>query len=188
MEFTSALRKAFKKGHRALWAIALILPTFPGDLSADERKPVVDVDIFVSVDCPIANAYAPEINRLHEKYRSEAVRIRLVYPDPSLTEAEVKKHRKNFSLEPDWIVDIDHSLVARARATITPEVAVFDSDGKLRYRGKIDNRFTDYGDKRRAATEHYLEAVLDRLIAGEAVPFHKNKAIGCFIEPLPESD
>ena len=170
-----------------LVGMVLLLPLSPFALSG-ERSSVFEVDIFVSVDCPIANAYAPEINRLHKKFEAKAVRIRLVYPETSLKEEDVSRHRKDYSLEPDGKIDTDHSLVKRASATITPEVAVFDKEGKLKYRGKIDNRFTDYGDKRRVATEKYLEVVLDRLIAGEAVEFHEEKAIGCHIEPIPKSN
>lgn len=164
-----------------------LLSSSPIGLSG-ERSSVVEVDIFVSVDCPIANAYVPEINRLHKEFASKGVRFRLVYPDTLLEEEDVKRHRKDFSIEPEWTIDTDHSQVNRAGASITPEVAVFDESGTLKYRGKIDNRFTDYGDKRRVATEKYLEVVLDRLIAGEAVKFHEEKAVGCHIEPIPKSN
>lgn len=157
-------------------------------VSADDAQPEIRVDFFVAVDCPIANFYAPEINRLHEAFGPKGVRFRLVYPETTLEDEEVKRHRKEFALRPEGVIDRDHSLVERAGATVTPEVVVFDRKGDLRYRGKIDNRYSDYGDKRRAATEKYLEATLRRLLAGEEVAFREVKPIGCVIEPLAKSD
>lgn len=156
-------------------------------LWAEDREVAFEVDLFVGVDCPIANAYAPEINRLHEEFGSKGVRFRLVYPDTTLKVADVKQHREEYALKPPGVLDPDHALVKRAKASVTPEVVIFDRDGTLRYRGKIDNRFTDLGDKRRVATEHYLEDTIGRLLAGEAVEFREMKAVGCLIEPLAEA-
>jgi len=163
---------------------ALLAGAAGSRLRADDRDFVLEVDLFVGVDCPIANAYAPKINRLHETFGSKGVRFRLVYPDTLLKSAELKQHRKDFALKPPGVLDPEHALVKRAGASVTPEAAVFDRDGTLRYRGKIDNRFTDRGDKRRVATEHYLEDTLRRLLAGETFAFREVTAVGCLIEPL----
>ena len=114
---------------------------------------VVEVQIFVSTDCPVANSYAPLINRIDEIYGPRGVQVTLVYPDTSLTDADVARHVSEFDLSPSTTIDRDHSLVRRAGATITPEVAVFDKTGALVYRGRIDNRYTDFGDRRAKATE-----------------------------------
>lgn len=185
MRNSDLLEEIFKSS-RLGFLFALFLFAFSPATAADDRKFDLEVDIFVSVDCPIANAYAPRINRLHETFGPKGVRFRLVYPDTSLTAEDVNRHRKDYALEPEAVIDTAHSLVERAGASVTPEVAVFGKDGTLRYRGKIDNRFTDYGDKRQVATEKYLEDTLRRLIAGEAVEFHEIKAFGCHIEPIPK--
>ncbi|MGB0241752.1 MAG: hypothetical protein ACPGIH_13055, partial [Verrucomicrobiales bacterium] len=62
--------------------------------------------------------------------------------------------------------------------------AVYNSTGDLVYRGRIDNLFNDYGDKRRVVTEHNLRSVLEKLIKREPLLFKEIKAIGCYIEPL----
>ncbi len=173
--------------HLGLLAVLLVCGVwFP--LEADDERPEIRVDFFVAVDCPIANSYAPEINRLHEVFSHRGVRFRLVYPEATLKDREVKRHRKEYALRPEGVIDRDHSLVERAGATITPEVAVFDPKGELRYRGKIDNLYSAYGDKRRVATEKYLEDTLRRLLAGEDVAFREVEAIGCVIEPLAKSN
>lgn len=162
--------------------LAMSLWVSPG--YADEGGDALQVDLFISVDCPIANAYVPEINRLHARFAPRGVKFRLVYPESGLAASEMARHRKAFALVPEGTLDPRHALVERAGATVTPEVAVFDARGKLRYRGKIDNLFTDYGEKRRVVTEKYLEDALSGLLSGEGSKFREFKAVGCLIEPV----
>jgi len=152
---------------------------------ADEGAPAIEVLLFVAVDCPIANSYAPEINRLHADYAERGVALCLIYPESTLEDAAVEGHREKFSLVPEGRVDRKHREVRRAGATITPEAAVFDREGTLRYRGRIDDLYADYRKRRREPTERTLREVLDRLLAGEAFEFFETEALGCFIEPLP---
>ncbi|NRB76004.1 MAG: redoxin domain-containing protein [Verrucomicrobiales bacterium] len=142
------------------------------------------VEIFVSTDCPIANAYSPEFSRLHEEYGAKGFEFLLVYPDPSTTDSDIATHREEYSLTIPGVTDPDHKRVKSAGAKITPEAAVYNSTGELVYRGRIDNLFNDYGDKRRVVTEHYLRSVLAQLVEGESLSFTEMKAIGCYIEPL----
>ncbi len=142
------------------------------------------VEIFVSTDCPIANAYSPEFNRLFEEFSPQGIGFLLVYPDPSISKDDIAKHREEYSLAIPGDGDPGHKRVKAAGATITPEAAVYDFSGQLIYRGRIDNLFNDYGDKRRIVTERYLRSVLEKLVVGEALSFTETKANGCFIEPL----
>ena len=38
--------------------------------------------VFVSVECPISNRYAPEVRRLYEKFTAQGITFSLVYPNP----------------------------------------------------------------------------------------------------------
>ncbi|MDF1824237.1 MAG: hypothetical protein P1U68_06325 [Verrucomicrobiales bacterium] len=156
-------------------------------LDASEEKadsPVATVWIFVAVDCPIANGCAPEINSIYDDFHKRGIAFHLVYPEPSLTTEEITAHLEDYGFNMGFKHDIDHDYVKKAGVTITPEVAVFGGDGTLLYRGRINNRYSDYGDRRKAATEHYLRDCLGQLLTGEPVTFHENDAIGCYIEAL----
>lgn len=142
------------------------------------------VEIFVSIDCPVANAYSPEFSRLHEEYGAKGIEFLLVYPDPSTTDSDIAEHRGDYSLTVPGVTDPTHERVKASGAKITPEAAVYNSTGDLVYRGRIDNLFNDYGDKRRVVTEHNLRSVLEKLIKREPLLFTETKAIGCYIEPL----
>ena len=68
------------------------------------------------------------------------------------------------------------------KAKVTPEVFVFNPQGKLQYQGKIDNWIVKLGKKRTIVTEFYLSDALKSLIAGEPVAVSHTDAVGCIIE------
>src|SRR5262245_50890215 len=65
----------------------------PFDALADSRAVAF---LFVSVDCPISNRYAPEIRRLHDKFLARGVPFRLVYPNPVETPEMIRRHLKEY--------------------------------------------------------------------------------------------
>src|SRR5690242_8900126 len=58
------------------------------------RNSKATVVLFVTVDCPIGNRYAPEIDRIVSKY-GDRVAFFLAYTDPSFGVSAIKKHRKD---------------------------------------------------------------------------------------------
>ena len=78
-------------------------------------------------------------------------------------------------------IDADGSLAVRVGATITPEVAVVDRAGAVRYRGRIDNKYVALGRARRTVTAHDLTDALDAVIAGKTVAVRETQAVGCVI-------
>lgn len=141
--------------------------------------------LFTTHDCPIANKYAPEIERIYQAYRTKQVTFFLVYVDGSLTATEAKKHRNDYKLTLPAVFDTKHHLVKRAQAVVTPEAAVFSSAGKLIYRGRIDDRAVDFGKVRVNPTRKDLRIVLDSFLSGKPVTPKTTRAVGCFIADLP---
>ncbi|MHC5114852.1 MAG: redoxin domain-containing protein [Planctomycetota bacterium] len=143
------------------------------------------VFIFVRTDCPIANRYAPEIQKLAGEYRPRDVAFSLVYPDPresaEVIETHLEEHRY---VDLSVFRDPDHALVDLAGATITPEAAVYDPSGTLLYRGRIDDRHVDLGRSRPRAGEHDLARALDEALAGTPVTTPRTRAVGCYITGL----
>ena len=172
----------------AFWCCAFFLA---GILSAEEveskkekESKTVSVWLFVTVDCPIANRYVPEINRIYKAYSSRGVEFTLVYPDETLTRERIEKHREEFGLLPPGLLDAKRLRVKKSGATITPEAVVFDRNEKIVYRGRIDDQFTDFGERRSQPTERNLRLALDAVLAGREVDVKETKAIGCLIEDL----
>ena len=140
--------------------------------------------IFVSIDCPISNRYAPEITRLHDEFTPRGVRFRLVYPNPLDDAAAIARHLREFGYPPIGERDRDGTLVKMAGATITPEAAVFDARQRLVYRGRIDDRFVELGRERPAATRADLRNALTAALAGKPVSPPQTQAVGCFIADM----
>jgi len=159
------------------------------DIQGVPRSPLSPVGkasllFFITSDCPISNSYAPEIQRICSEYGPKKVSCSLVYVDPDLTLADVKKHVKEFGYSAvPAILDSTQKLVQAAGATITPEAAVIGASGKVLYRGRIDNVYASLGKRRPEATEKDLRKALDEVLGGKPVSTSKTKAIGCYISP-----
>ena len=144
-----------------------------------DAKPTVLV--FILQDCPIANAFAPEIGRICETYKKKGVAFYVVYVDQDLKAEDAKKHAKDFGYRCPAFIDSKRELIKRAQVTMSPEAAVFAADGTLKYRGRINDLYVDLGKKRNAATTHDLREALDAVLAGKEVKAAKTEAIGCVI-------
>jgi hypothetical protein len=136
---------------------------------------------FLMSDCPIANRYAPEIQRICAEYGAKGAQCFLVYPDAAENAAAVRKHVHDFGYKIPAIRDTDHALMRKAGATVSSEVAVFSDSGELKYRGRIDNFHADLGVSRQKATEHDLRDVLAALTTGRNISNPRTQPIGCFL-------
>lgn len=136
---------------------------------------------FSSTDCPLANAYVPEMNRIEQAYSPRGVAFFAVQGDATIAAAEVVKHAKEFSFQYPYLFDPRESLATYTGATTVPEVVVLSPRGEVLYLGRIDNRQEDFGKQRPQATEFDLRNALDAVLAGKPVPHPRTKALGCSI-------
>ena len=137
--------------------------------------------IFTAVDCPISDRYAPEVRRLAARYAGHGVRFWLVYPNAGEQPAAVRAHATAFDYGLPAVLDTRRALADRAGATVTPEVAVFDRAGTLAYRGRIDDRYLDFGVDRPVPTTHDLADALAAVTTGRPAPVARTRAVGCAI-------
>lgn len=136
---------------------------------------------FVTTDCPVANSYVPEMNRIHEAYAGRGVRVYAVQADTTVPDAAVAAYAKDFRYGFPLLLDPKQQLVQLTGATITPQAAVLSPEGRVRYLGRIDNRVADFGKQRPQATEADLREALDAVLAGKPVVHPFTKSIGCAI-------
>ena len=149
-------------------------------LVAQADRPTVFV--FTTTDCPISNRYAPEIQRLSAKF-GDRVKFVLVYPVPSDSLDLIRDHHKKFGYSLAFQRDESQRLVKQTGVTVTPEVAVMRGNAVL-YRGRIDDRYIDFGKDRPSPTTRDLEDALDALLAGKRVAVRETRAVGCIIADL----
>jgi hypothetical protein len=150
-------------------------------LAVSRPDQIASVLIFITVDCPIANGYAPELNRIVREYNGSGVRFYFVHVDPTIKLAQARMHANEYGFAAPVLLDLDHALVKAVGATRTPEAAVLGRHSEIVYRGRIDDRYVDFGKKRTNPSQRDLRDVLDAILAGRAVPVARTKAIGCFI-------
>ena len=142
------------------------------------------VFLFTRVDCPIANRYAPEMERIASEYGAEGFQFWLVYANPRLPVEEIDAHRAEYALTIPALFDPEHALVHRCEATITPEAAVFDEDGELCYLGRIDDQYSGLNQWRVHPRRLDLREALNEVLEGKPVTVARTEAVGCFLEDL----
>ena len=139
------------------------------------------VFFFVLHDCPLANTCAPEINRIVSEYGPRGIRSFLVYVEDDLSAKVARKHAREHAFTCPVLLDRGQQLASLARATVSPEVAVFSPDNALLYRGRIDDRLAAPGRQRVSPTQQDLREALEAIIAGKPVPVPVTKAVGCYL-------
>lgn len=137
--------------------------------------------LFIARDCPISNAYAPEIKRILTAYAPQKIAFELVYPDPGTTSAAAHQHAKDYGYTCPIVLDPTHRLAKKYGATVTPEAVVLSPQGKILYRGRIDDLFVTFGQRRFQVTKHDLRQALEAVLRGKPIATPRTTAIGCFI-------
>lgn len=151
------------------------------DPLAEAKGKKAIVLFFVASDCPISNAYAPEIRRIEMQYAPLGIGFYSVYADPAQTLAKARRHAGEYGLPNQVLLDRAHRLAHKTGATVTPEAAVLSSGGRLLYRGRIDDLYVGFGKRREVATRHDLRLALDAILRGESIPQPFTKSVGCYI-------
>lgn len=142
--------------------------------------------IFTCNTCPYSVRYEDRIIALHKKYAPLGYPVIAINPnDPvvkpgdSFEKMQERANEKNFPFP--YVMDETQEVTLAYGATNTPHVFVVEKEGKdyiVRYIGAIDNNTRDAS----AATEKYVEAAVDALLANKKVETTSTKAIGCTIK------
>ncbi len=138
---------------------------------------------FIGTECPVSNGYAPDMQRIADKYAARGVVCHGVHCDPTVTASVGATHAKEFSLAFDIWLDPQQTIARAAGARVTPEAVLVSPTGTVLYRGRIDDRYASDGKRRDDPTVYDLENALDQVLSGAAPTVNETKAFGC---PLPK--
>lgn len=139
--------------------------------------------LFLGTECPVSNGYAPMMTELASRYAKQGVLVEGVHSDPTVIREQARQHAKEYSLTFPILLDPQQVLARQAGVTVTPEAVVLASDGKIMYRGRIDNRYSIEGKRRLEATSHDLDQALTAVLAGRQPAPATTPSFGC---PLPK--
>jgi peroxiredoxin len=146
-------------------------------------RPVVLV--FLAVDCPVANLYAPRLRALAQEFHPHKVRFLAIDPMPQDASAAIARFAREHQLPFAILKDPDARVAAACGATRTPEVILLDADHQVRYRGRIDNQYGPGGTNRGRPDRSDLVEAIRELLAGGPVTVPIAPATGCLIPRLP---
>lgn len=138
--------------------------------------------LFLSPECPLCQNYSVAINEIRTNYSQKAIPFIGIISGNYYTAEEVNLFKAKYDLDMDIIFDSKFTISKFYNATTTPEAILIDEDGKLLYRGAIDNWAISLGKKRLEATEYYLISALDAFLSGTKINPKETKPVGCFIE------
>lgn len=140
----------------------------------------VNVLIFVLAECPIARKFAPEIQRLEREFAKKAT-FMVIHADPTIKPSEARAHAREFGFRFPVLIDTGRRLVDWAGVTKVPTAVVVDSSGRIRYSGRIDDRFPALGHQNQAPTRRDLRAALTQFSAGRSIRVTKTEVVGCVV-------
>jgi thiol-disulfide isomerase/thioredoxin len=143
---------------------------------------------FLHPACPLAQEYAPVLGELAADYADAAVRfVGVVCECDDL--AEVERYRREFGITFPIHRDTDFRLAEALDATVTPEVVLVDRDRRIRYAGRIDDRYKVRGVMSPGDPDEELGAAIRDLVAGREIREPRTQAVGCPLDrperPMP---
>ena len=137
--------------------------------------------VFLASDCPIANAYAPTLQRLDASFAPRGVEQVLVYVDQRDDVEHLREHREEYGHRARALHDRELALAHWAGVEVTPEAVLVDRLGRSHYRGRIDDLYTDLGRRRARATRHDLRDALEAWCTQRPVVLPTEPAVGCLL-------
>ena len=149
------------------------------------RGPVVLA--YTGVGCPIAQKYAPRLGRLAERFGEDGVDFVMVDACPQDSREAIAKELEELGLSLPAYKDFRQDLTRRLEIETTTTVLLFDEDGKLAYRGAIDDQYS-LGAARPEPREHFLADAIEDVLASRAPEPAATKAPGCRITRLAEDE
>ena len=133
--------------------------------------------IFISVQCPVSNAYNERMEKLAQDYKTRGVNVIGINSNVTEDAAAVKAHAAEHNLTFTILKDPGNKIADKLGASVTPEAYFLDPNNKLLYHGRIDNA-------RNAAQieTNDLRNALDAALAAKAIEKTEAKAFGCTIK------
>lgn len=155
----------------------------------DQKKNNGLLVIFSCNTCPYVVAQEERILDVQQKAERMQIGVVIVNSNEGKRESddskeEMKKYAKKQKYTAPYVIDSMSVMADAFGATRTPECFLFDKDGKLVYRGSIDDSPKDAS----AVKQHYLLDAMTAVSKGNAVAVGTTVSSGCTIKrKLPEA-
>lgn len=166
-------------------AVPFELPGVDGknhSLADYQDKKAVAV-IFTCNHCPYARAWENRIIATQNDYEDRGLQVLAIsandaqkYPDDGFPQMQRRAEEKGFNFP--YLYDESQEVAAAYGAERTPEVFLFDGEGRLAYHGAVDDEYDDPD----AVRKHYLRDAVEAVLTSEEPPVKETRPVGCTIK------
>ena len=153
----------------------------------DFRNHEALVVMFICNHCPFVKHVVDELGRVGRDYLPRGVGIVAINSnDVANYPQDGPEHMKALAEREGWefpyLLDVTQQVARNFRAACTPDFFLFDGEGKLVYRGQLDDSRPGSG---RPVTGRDLRGALEALLAGEVISSNQVASLGCNIKWSP---
>ncbi|MEK7283921.1 MAG: thioredoxin family protein, partial [Acidobacteriota bacterium] len=138
--------------------------------------------IFACNECPYSKGYENRLIALAKDYQAKGVGfVAINSNDPKIVPGDgfefmVKRaEEKNFPYP--YVLDETQEIARAYGARVTPHIFLLDAQGKLAYRGRVDDSLEEPKIKSRD-----FSAALNAMVSGQPVKVPETKAFGCSVK------
>jgi len=134
--------------------------------------------------CPVVKKYQPRTNEICQYALDNSFGVVLLNPNEAYRSDgdsydDMKDYGKKENYKWYYVVDKNSVMADAFGATRTPEVFLFNKEGKLAYHGAIDDNQNN-GDEARK----HLKIAMEELMSGKDVAVKTSRSVGCSIKRL----
>jgi len=139
------------------------------------------VVVFLGPDCPICQRYAPTLKKLHAD-KPKGVEFYGVISQASVSRVDAAKFAKEYDFGFPVLFDSSAMLAGWLEPSHVPEAFVLTAEGKVAYRGRIDDWYIAPGKPRQMPTTYDLKEAMIAVVAGKNPEVAKTSPVGCIFE------
>jgi hypothetical protein len=135
--------------------------------------------------CPVVGKYQSRTIEAAKLANSKEIGVVLLNSNEGTRDdgesfEDMKNYGKQQGYDFSYVLDKDSKLADAFGAARTPEIFLFDKDGKLVYHGAID----DNPNGPDQVTRKHLGIAIDEMVNGKAVTTQQTKSVGCGIKRM----
>ena len=159
------------------------LPNIDGNnLSIEDFTNDILVIIFTCNHCPYAKAVEDRIIELATNYSSNVDFVLISSNDadnyPADSPEKMAEQAKNKNYPFPYLFDETQNIAKSYSAVCTPDIFLYDSERRLKYRGRLDDNWQNPNQVKREELKMAIESILnDKEIDFEQIP-----SMGCNIK------
>lgn len=140
--------------------------------------------MFICAHCPYVKHVNTALAALGRDYADKPIGIVAISSNDAVTHpadspAGLKAQAEQFGFVFPYLYDESQAVARAYKAACTPDFFLFDSDGKLVYRGQLDGSRPGSGVP---VTGQDLRTAIDLVLAGKPVPTEQRPSMGCNIK------